>query len=155
MSLKNYKTDTNLEKDGVWVDYGPNDDLPGKPNMRFRVARAGGSNLQYEKAMEHLTKPYRRLIQSGNLSNAQAKDLQRQAFLTACLRGWEGISMPGSDTPLPFSLENAQKLFQEVPDILTGLISEADGAAIYRETILEDALGNSGQSSNTASSKVL
>lgn len=146
MSLKKYKTNPKLEKDGVWVDYGPNEDLPGNPNMRFLVARAGGSNLQYEKAMEHLTKPFRRLIQSGNLSNAQAKDLQRQAFLSACLRGWEGISMPGSPDPLPFSTENAQKLFQEVPDILTGLIAEADGAAIYRETILEEDLGNSGRS---------
>lgn len=153
MSLGKFKTNPELEKKGVWVDFGPNEDLDGNPPMRFLVARAGGANLKHEKVLEHLSKPHRRLIQSGNFSNAQAKELQREAFLGACLLGWEGISMPGQSEPLKFSVDNARALFKEVPDILQNLIAESDSAAIYRETILEADLGNSGRSSSTDSSR--
>lgn len=155
MSLSKFKTSKKIEKDGVLVDYGPNEDMPGPPHpqMRFRVARSGGANVAHEKVLEQLTKPFKRLIQTGNLSNAQAKDIQREAFLRTCLLGWEGVSMPGSAEPLKFSKENAEALFKEVPDILADLIEAAGNASLYREELLEADLGNSGGSLSTDSSR--
>lgn len=153
MSLSKFKTNSRIEKEGVLVDYGPNEDLPDKPQMRFRVARSGGANVAHEKALEQLTKPLKKMIQTGNLSNTQAKDIQRKAFLQTCLLGWEGVSMPGSSEPLKFTKENAEALFKVVPDVLADLIETAANASAYREEQLEADLGNSGGSLSTDSSR--
>lgn len=152
-----FKTDPALERDGIIVDYGPNEQLPTgedgeSPSIKFRIARAGGNNLAYAKALERLTKPHRRLIQSGQLSNDLAKTISRAAFLDTCLLGWENVTDEAGNV-LPFSRENAERLFNELPDLYTDLSEQAANASLFREELREADLGNSGRSLNTDSIK--
>lgn len=156
MSLqKLFKTDTNLETAGIIVDYGPNEDLPegpqGRPTMQFRVARAGGANQAHSKALTQLTKPHRRAIQLGQLSNELAKSIDRQAWLETCLLGWSNITLDGQ--LLEFSRENAERLFTALPDLYADLREQSNNMSLYREEMLEADLGNSGRSLSTDSPK--
>jgi hypothetical protein len=75
MSLeKLFKTNKKMEREGILIDYGPNEDLPGDPppSIRFRVARSGGSNVAYSKVLERITKPWKRALQNGQVSNERA-----------------------------------------------------------------------------------
>lgn len=158
MSLhKLFKTDTGLEKKGVWIDYGPNEDMPadpdGKhPSTRFLIARAGGSNNAYNQVLEKLAKPHKRMIQHGQLSNDLAKTIARDAFLSACLLGWENVTNAAGEV-LEFNKPNADALFDELPDLYSDLSEQAAQASIYREELREADLGNSGRSLSTDSSK--
>lgn len=156
MSLeKLFKTNANLEVSGVVIDYGPNDDLPagpeGKPPIQFRIARAGGANQAHNKALTQLTKPHRRAIQLGQLTNDLAKNIDRQAWLDSCLLGWNNVTLGGE--PLEFNRENAERLFTALPDLYADLREQSNNMALFREDVLEADLGNSGRSLSTGSPK--
>lgn len=151
MSLhKLFKNDVNLEKNGIWIDYGPNDDLAGTPppSQRFRVARSGGSNMAYNKALEHITKPFKRALQNGQVSNERAKLMDREAFLDTCLLGWENVTNADGQL-IEFSKANAVALFDELPDLYDDIREQANNASLYREEVREADLGNSGTSLST------
>lgn len=154
---KQFKTDQNMERDGIIIDYGPNDDLPKgedgqHPPMRFRIARAGGANQAFNKTLERLTRPHRRAIQSGNMSMELSDKLYRQAFIESILIGWDNITTADGQ-PLPYSPENADKLFTDLPDLYTDLREQSNNASLFREESLQEDLGNSGKSFATDSSK--
>lgn len=156
MSLaKLFKTNPAMERDGILVDYGPNEELPlvdgAHPQMRFKIARAGGANQAHNKAVERLIKPHKRTVQTGNLSNELAKSIDRAAWMETCLLGWENISLEGE--VLDFSKENAERLFNALPDLYADLREQSNNMALFREEVLEADLGNSGRSLSTDSSK--
>lgn len=144
-----FKTDESLETEGVWIEYGETED--GKP-IRIRIARAGGANQKFAKALEKATRPYKKAIQTGTLDNKTADRLYREVFVDTIVLGWENVQGPdGKD--LEFTRENVLKLFADLPDLFTDLREQASSAAIFREELLEADLGNSGKSSSTGSSK--
>jgi hypothetical protein len=154
MSLeKLFKTNKKMEREGILIDYGPNEDLPGDPppSIRFRVARSGGSNVAYSKVLERITKPWKRALQNGQVSNERAKEMDREAFIEACLLGWENVTLGGQ--VLEFSAANAKVLFETLPDMYDDLREQAGSSALFREETREADLGNSGTSLPTDSSK--
>lgn len=156
---KQFKTDPAIEKGGITLDYGPNDDLPKgedgeHPTIQFKVARAGGANNEFVKALERSTKPYKKAIQTGTLSNEIAKKLDRDAFLDTCLLGWSNVTDKDGNL-LEFSRQAADKLFTELPELYADVREMANNMALYREEVREADLGNSGRSLSTASSKDL
>ncbi|MDX9698647.1 MAG: hypothetical protein RBT55_03655 [Rhodocyclaceae bacterium] len=150
MSLyKLFKTDQNLETDGIFIEYGNASN--GAP-VRIKIARAGGSNKGFSKALEKATRPYRKAIQSGLLDNATADRLYKDVFADTVVLGWENVEGPDGKA-LPFNRENVLKLFEDLPDLFADLREQASNVALFREEVLEADLGNSGRSSATGSSK--
>lgn len=150
MSLyKKYKTNPDLEVGGVWIEYDVTDD--GKP-IRFLVARAGGANLAFQKAMEKASKPYLKQIQSGTLSTELSNQIYLDVFLDTVLLGWENVT-DRNDQPLEFSREAAAMLFSDLPEVYNDVRKMASEISIFREDVLEGTLGNSGTSLNTDLSK--
>lgn len=144
-----FATDTDLEKTGIFVEYGETDD--GKP-IRFRIARAGGANTEFEKVLEKLTRPYRKAIQSGMIAKKKADEIYMLAFIQTVLLGWENVQ-DRNGKEMEFCQGNAIKLFGDLPDLYQDLREQANTAALFREVINEASLGNSGTSLPTASSK--
>jgi hypothetical protein len=144
MSLyQQFKTDEKLEKEGILVDFGVNQ-RTDKP-IRFRIARAGGSNITFAKAMEKATRPHKRALHLGTLSNDVAEKIYREVFIDTVLLDWEEVD--GSDgQPLPFTRENAVKLFTDLPDLFAQLREDAGNAALFLAEVREADLGNSGRS---------
>lgn len=144
-----FKTDENLETDGIFIEYGETDD--GKP-IRIKIARAGGSNKAFSKALEKATRPHRKAIQSGFLDNATADRLYKEVFAETVVLGWENVEGPDGKL-LDFNRENVLKLFTDLPDLFQDLREQASNVSLFREEVMEKDLGNSGKSSATGSSK--
>lgn len=150
MSLyKQFKTDEALETDGVWIEYGTTD--AGQP-IRIKIARAGGRNIAFSKALERATRPYRKAIQTGTLDNKTADNLYKDVFAETVVLDWINVEGPDGQ-PLEFTKENVVKLFNDLPDLFNDLREQAANVALFREEVLENDLGNSGKSSATGSSK--
>lgn len=150
MSLyKLFKTNENLETDGIWLEYGQTAD--GKP-IRIKIARAGGHNVAFSKALEKATRPYKKAIQTGMLDNKTADRLYKEVFAETVVLDWINVEGPDGQ-PMEFNKENVLKLFEDLPDLFVDLREQSANVALFRDEVRETDLGNSGKSSATASSK--
>jgi len=138
MSLySQFKTNSNRETSGIRVEY-PDFDKPNAPVPTFIVARAGGSNLAYNKALERETKPLRRAIATGNIPLAALMAINRKVFVETCLLGWENVTTSDGE-PIAFSTDAANVLFTDLPDLYADLEQQSNNVAHFREQLEVDA----------------
>jgi len=150
MSLySTFKTDQSLEKDGIVIEYGTDDE---ENPIRFRVARAGGGNKKFAKQLQIALKPHRRAMQTETMSDALADKIYREVFCKTVLLGWENVT-DESGKILDFTFENAMKILSDLPDLFEDLKAQASKVSLFRQEVLDSDLGNSGTSLNTDSSK--
>lgn len=133
-----FQNDANLERDGIVLEYGVN---AAKLPISFRIARAGGSNEAYTKRMTHRMKPLRRQIQTETLDPETAKKVVMEVFVETVLLGWENVD-DADGNPLPFTRDNALKLFNDLPDLYLDITEQAQKAALFRKEIQEADAGN-------------
>lgn len=139
MSLyKQFKTDKNVEKEGIVLNYGKNSK---GADIEIRIARAGGANVQYAKLLEVKTKPYRRQIQNETLDNDVAEKITKEVYAKAVVMGWTGVE-DENGKPLEFSSENCIKLFDDLPDLWMDIQQQSTKAALFRADILEQDAKN-------------
>lgn len=144
--FKQFRTDTNLEKQGIWLDYG---------DFRVRVARAGGANTMFNKSIEHKTKPYRRAIQAETFDRDRIQTLVREAFVDTIVLAWEvnkgtsddpkwepGIEGEEEGTVLPYTKENVLNTFKALPDLFTDVQEQAAKSALFRQELREEDVKN-------------
>lgn len=136
MSLrKSFKTDKNIETKGIEVDYG---------TSIFTVARAGGANKAYRKALAKALKPLRAAIEADNIDDERAQPALIKCFAENCMLDsqtmfegqWvHGIENPEGDhlPPLEVSTENFIKLFTEIPELYRDLQEKAAGRKLFLE----------------------
>lgn len=140
MSLyKQFKTNENIERDGILLEYGENS--KGKP-IAIRIARAGGANSQYQKLMEARVKPYRRQIQNETIERALVERLLRQVYAETIVLGWENVE-DENGKELAFTVENCVKLFEDLPDLFQDIQEQSQRAALFRQEVLETDSKNS------------
>ena len=139
MSLYNaFATDQNAEVNGVVLEYGTNN--KGQP-IRIRIARAGGSNQKFAKVLEQKLRPYKRMIANDTMDTKLAEKLLVESFSEAVVLSWEGVQdREGND--LPFTKDNAIKLFTDLPDLFSDVQQQSQKAALFRADIREVEAGN-------------
>lgn len=138
-----FATDKDAEKTGVWLDYG---------DFRILVARAGGSNTRYEKALEKESRPHRRGIATGTVPLATLRRVLISVYSKAVVLDWnvknedgswvQGIHQPDGDVAA-FSAERVEEAFTALPDLFTDVQSQADNVSIFRPETLEADAKNS------------
>ena len=131
-----FKTDTGIEVTGVWIDYDG--------GCRIKIARAGGANKRYLKAMEALSRKYKRQLNLEILPVEVGNKLMREVFATTIVLEWKGVTEEdlgradhGDSAEVPCSVEAAMELFEFMPDIFSDLQECANSIAIWREEIKE------------------
>lgn len=145
MSLyRQFKTDNNLEKEGVILSYGFNAD--NKP-IEIRIARAGGSNGAFNRALEHEMKPYRRQLQTETMDNSVAEMLMKRVYARTVVLGWTGVDIEESENgpAIPkaqFNEENCVRLFNDLPELWRDVQEQAGKAALFRAQIAEEDAKN-------------
>ncbi len=126
MSLStHFKTNHDLERKGVDVEFPPNDDgsIP-----TFTIARAGSNNPDYQKVSERIMKPHRRAIAVNAVPRAQQDRLTREIFAEAGLVGWRNVlasDVTGNSEDTGFaeySKDAAVMLLTNLPDLYASLI---------------------------------
>lgn len=134
MSLyKQFKTDANLEKEGILLELGQTDD--GKP-IAFRIARAGGGNVAFAKVMEAKMKPYRRQLQTDTLDPKVAERILREVYAEAVILGWENVQDEDGNE-MEFSVENCIKLLTDLPELYLEIQQSSQKTALYRQMVRE------------------
>ncbi len=142
--FKSFKTDTSLEQKGVVIEYD---------DFRVTIARSGGSNKKYAKALEAKTRPIRRAIETDTLGEERGRAILHEVFAEAVVLNWEtrigieeddwevGIESPEGGI-LPFTKENVIKTFQLLPDLFQDLQAQSNKISLFRGQDQEDAAGN-------------
>ena len=137
-----FQTDPQLEKGGVWIDYG---------DFRVLLAYAGGANKRYINVMEKKFKPLRQAIAAGTIDNDRAQKMLMDLHAETTIIGWEtmvdGEFKPGIEGPngdiLPFTVDNVKLTFRNLPNVFNDLRTQAETIANYRTRNLEAEAGNS------------
>lgn len=142
MSLRSaFKTDNSKEAEGFWFEdtgvINADKTIPG-----FLLARASRSNPRFAKATEKLGKKYKRQFDNDMVTGEFAETLNKALFLDTILLGWRNVQPDDDGVELPFSRENADKLFAELPDLYELLETSARRASNFRDAEIEDDAGN-------------
>jgi hypothetical protein len=143
MSLYNtFETDKSLERDGIVLDYGFNS--KNQP-VQIRIARAGGANTKFAKALEYKMKPYKRAIVNDTMDNKVAEKLLIETYAESVILGWEGVEdRQGND--LEFNKENVVKVLTDLPDLFLDIQQQSQKSALFRAELREAEQGNSQRS---------
>ena len=139
MSLFNqFQTSEALEKKGIILDYGQNAD---GTNIQIRIARAGGSNKQFDKRMEALTKPIRRQLQNETVDPVALDNIFRRVWAETVVLGWDNVQDPnGKD--IPFTVDNCIQLFVDLPDLFADIQEQSRKISLFRQSNLADDTKN-------------
>lgn len=137
-----FKTDADLEKTGVWIDYS---------TFGVRLAFAGGSNRKYLQMTEKRLKPLRQAIQAGTLDDERARKIFIDIYAECIVLDWQteidgemrqGIEGPDGEL-LPFNLENVKKTLTNLPNLFNDIRTQAEMISNFRQKELEAEAGNS------------
>lgn len=145
MGLLQFVSDSDAETDGVWIDYG---------DFRVRLARAGGSNKKYMRALMKAAKPLRGRDQDFETLHRIERDLLADYLI----KGWQtkvdGQWQDGIEPLEQFAamehnqhglIQPARQYFKQIlealPDLSADLQQAASAQSTYRKE-LEEAAGN-------------
>jgi len=106
----------------------------------FRISRMAKSNKRYQKMVEVETKPHIHAIRNDNLDPAIDEAITLKIFIATILLGWRGVKVHEYFTPeehtdngyLPYTHENAHKLFKELPELYQTLKEQASKMSLFR-----------------------
>ena len=128
-----YKTSDKLEDEGVILDYGS----AGK----VKVRRAGPGNERFARVFERKFRPYRKQFDRGTLEPEVANRLMYEVVAETVIIGWEGICDEQGEE-IKFTVDNAVRLFTELPEWFADLFEAAKDAATFREEEIETDVKN-------------
>lgn len=136
-----FQTDSDLETDGVWLDYG---------DFRVRISSAGQGNKKYVQYAEKALKPVRRAMQAGALSNERSLAIMSDIYAKTIVLDWqvksdnewkEGIEGPDGEI-LPVNYENIRMTFEKLPNLFMDIQEQAGSIANFRRVETEADSGN-------------
>ena len=147
MSLRDtYKTDAAKETEGVWETFGLN--LKGEP-IELHLSRISRTNTRYTKVLQREIRPHRAALNADAMDPALGDKVLQGVFVDTILLGWRGVlkyelSGDEADTDeLPFTRENAMRLFDEMPDFYDDAEERAKSIATFRDKERDTVKGNS------------
>jgi len=127
-----FESDNTLEAGGVWVPIG---------TMQFKIARAGGENEAFVKAVTKRFKPFQAAIAADAMPKALATEIVIAVFCETVLKDWKDVFDRKGEEIL-FTVEAAKGLLTDLPNLFAALQAEAQKVANFRKANLEAASGN-------------
>lgn len=141
-----FATDPKKEAEGVFVEFG---------EFRVLIRRAGGANKLYQKTMETLVAPHRRILQLGQLQEGTMKAILAEGYAKAIVVDWQyqaddglgskdwksGIELPDG-TMGEVNVENVKAVLLAFPVIFDALKETAEAIAGFKSEADAVAKGN-------------
>ncbi len=128
-----YATDQSKEAEGFWH--------PITDTISILMARAGGMNSRFSKALEKKIRPHRRKIENEDMDTTLANSIMLEVFAETVILDWKGVN-DDKGKPLPCTKENVLNILVELPDLFAELRDAAGKQANFRATTVEEDLGN-------------
>lgn len=122
---KLFKTDADLEKNGVWFE------LSEETGFLLRPFKS--QNPRVKAAMAQHYKPYARLIELGTLEIEKQNEINIKLFINACLVDWKGVEIDGA--VVACDKDNALKLFLALPELFQTLWKHVNDYQNYKEEL--------------------
>lgn len=138
-----FETDGNLEKNGVWLDYG---------DFRMLIASAGQGNKNYVRYAEKKLKPVRRAMEAGALSNERSMALMADIYSKTIVLDWQVRGEDGEwkqgiedkdGNIIAFNQENVEEAFRNLPRLFMDVQEQAQSLSNFRRAELEEETKNS------------
>lgn len=128
-----FATNKKAEQEGIVLDYGD--------GMTFRIARAGGSNVRFEKAAQAKMRKFGLQAKHDLLEPEQMRSIFREVVAETVVLGWTGVTDEDGNE-LPFTKENCIKVFTDLPDLFDDVLEQSRKASLFKEHILEGEAKN-------------
>lgn len=128
-----FGTDRKLEQEGITLDYGD--------GLELRIARAGGSNTKFEKAVQAKMRKFGLQAKHDLLDPDQMREVMREVLAETVVLGWNGVTNREGEA-LPFNRDNCIQLFKDLPDLFEDVLEQSRKAALFKTTVLEAEAGN-------------
>ena len=126
MSLYNmFQTDEAAELDGFELVL-----YDGETEIKFLLARAGGSNRKFANRLQALTRPYQRAMENGTMPEDKAAELMSQAIAETIILDWENVA-DRDGNPMEYSAARAKQLLVDLPELRTVIMEEASKAVNF------------------------
>jgi hypothetical protein len=125
-----FETNTEAESGGTWIDLGA---------ARFKLARSGGANENFQKTASKRLKPFQSSLDS--LPKKVADELAIGIFVDTILLDWDGVA-DRAGVSVPFSKEAASKLLVTLPNLFAVLQAESAKLSNFAQANLEAAAKN-------------
>lgn len=120
-----FETDESAELDGFELVL-----FDEEVEIKFTLARAGGSNRKFSNRLQALLRPYDRAIKAGTMSEEKAASIMAQTMAETVLLGWENV-FDRDGEKLAFSVAAAKQLLLDLPELRTVILEEAQNAANF------------------------
>jgi len=128
-----FATDKKLEQSGIVLDYGD--------GLELRIARAGGSNVKFEKVVQQKMKKYDRLVKNDLLDPSQMREVMREVLAETVVLGWSGVT-DREGKVIAFSKDACIQLFKDLPDLFDDVLDQSRKANLFKESVQEANAGN-------------
>lgn len=128
-----FGTDKKLEQAGITLDYGD--------GLEIRIARAGGSNIKFEKSTQFKMRKYNQQLKHDLLEPDQMREVMREVLAETVVLGWSGVT-DREGNELPFTRDNCVQLFKDLPDLFDDVLEQSRKASLFKEVVLEEEAGN-------------
>jgi hypothetical protein len=136
-----FSTNKDAEKKGTWISIGP---------AKFLLARAGGSNSKFSRAISAVLRPHQRRLTADMMSNEEAEKLSIEPFVDSVLLDWQNVRAMRQDEdgewtvgdPIPFTKENATRIMDEHRDLFRFLLEESQRISNFAPEFAKEAAGN-------------
>lgn len=128
-----FGTDKKAEQEGIVLDYGD--------GMEIRIARAGGSNVKFEKAVQAKMRKYGLQAKHDLLEPEQQREIFREVLAETVVLGWQGFTDREGNT-LAFTKENVIQVFTDLPDLFDDVLEQSRKSSLFKQNLLEGEAGN-------------
>lgn len=128
-----FGTDKKSEQEGIILDYGD--------GMTIRIARAGGSNVRFEKAVQSKMRKFGLQAKHDLLEPEQMRGVMREVFAETIVLEWTGFTDEEGNA-LPLSRENIIKVFTDLPDLFDDVLEQSRKSSLFKSSLLEAEAGN-------------
>lgn len=129
--FKTFGTSRQLEREGIWLNYG---------DIKFLVARAGGTNIAYQELLKAKIRPVRHQIERDTLSKADDDRINAELYAETVIKDvqvlkedgtWEkGVPTENGDI-LPYSSSAVVALLLELPELFRDVRACASDSQKY------------------------
>jgi hypothetical protein len=131
-----YETDMSKETEGFWYRVNK--------KVSVKLARAGGANMSFSKAMEEKTRDHRKrggAFEGNKVDVELATDLMKQAFAETIILDWKGFTSKAGKT-VAYSPKAAYEMMVALPDLFNELRDAAGEIANFRIEEIQEDVGN-------------
>lgn len=101
-----FKTDQELEKKGVVINYGI---------AKFTVKRAGGANREFNNRLSEKSRAREKEIRTRTIDEDESRRILIEVYAESVVLGWEGVTDENGNL-MEFNKKNFMKLMNDLPD---------------------------------------